>query len=110
MGKTSEPVSQGQVSKSAATPAGPQRQLPREKGTREGGVQEAGNEEPLPGPTHQSLREIHLFLRLAREWDLRFERLVRIGSVAKWYSSVGNEAITVAAATAIEAGDALATL
>jgi TPP-dependent pyruvate/acetoin dehydrogenase alpha subunit len=47
---------------------------------------------------------------MAREWDLRFERLVRIGSVAKWYSSVGNEAITVAAATAIEAGDALATL
>lgn len=58
----------------------------------------------------EALREMHFFLRLAREWDLRFERLVRLGAVSKWYSSVGNEAITVAAATAIEAGDALVSL
>ncbi len=53
---------------------------------------------------------MHFFLRLAREWDLRFERLVRLGAVSKWYSSVGNEGVTVAAATAIEAGDALISL
>lgn len=70
-----------------------------------GSVSEEGGD-----PTHQELREIHFFMRLAREWDLRFERLARMGSVSKWYSAVGNEAITVAAATAIEAGDALATL
>ena len=56
------------------------------------------------------LLELHFFMRLAREWDLRFERMARIGSVSKWYSSVGNEAITVPAATAIEAGDALVTV
>ncbi|MBI4601612.1 MAG: thiamine pyrophosphate-dependent dehydrogenase E1 component subunit alpha [Planctomycetes bacterium] len=61
-------------------------------------------------PSPQALREMHLFLRLAREWDLRFERLVRLGAVSKWYSAVGNEAITVAAATAIAAGDALVSL
>ncbi len=49
-------------------------------------------------------------MRLAREWDLRFERMLRTGAVAKWYSSVGNEAVAVAAATAIEAGDALCSL
>jgi 2-oxoisovalerate dehydrogenase E1 component len=49
-------------------------------------------------------------MRLAREWDLRFERLLRTGAVTKWYSSVGNEAISVASATAIEAGDALCSL
>lgn len=56
------------------------------------------------------LRELHLFMRLAREWDLRFERLLKTGAVSKWYSSVGNEAVAVAAATAIEAGDALCSL
>lgn len=63
-----------------------------------------------PPDAAEGLRELHFFMRLAREWDLRFERLVRVGSVSKWYSAVGNEATTVAAATAIEAGDALATL
>ena len=63
---------------------------------------------PIAGAAE--LLEVHLFMRLAREWDLRFERMARIGSVSKWYSSVGNEAITVPAATAIEAGDALVTL
>jgi TPP-dependent pyruvate/acetoin dehydrogenase alpha subunit len=63
-----------------------------------------------PAASRRSLLELHFFVRLAREWDLRFERLVRQGAVAKWYSSVGNEATTVAAATALEAGDALVTL
>src|SRR4030095_4566996 len=57
-----------------------------------------------------ALRELHFFMRLAREWDLRFERLARLGTVSKWYSAVGHEAITAPAATAIEAGDALASL
>jgi 2-oxoisovalerate dehydrogenase E1 component len=74
----------------------------------------AKSREPAAAPAQSisppALREMHFFLRLAREWDLRFERLARIGSVSKWYSSVGNEATTVAAATAIEAGDALVTL
>ncbi len=61
-------------------------------------------------PTADELRELHFFMRLAREWDLRFERLLKTGAVTKWYSSVGNEAIGVAAATAIEAGDALCSL
>jgi len=63
---------------------------------------------PIAGAAE--LLEVHFFMRLAREWDLRFERMARIGSVSKWYSSVGNEAITVCAATAIEAGDALVTV
>ncbi|MEE8143051.1 MAG: thiamine pyrophosphate-dependent dehydrogenase E1 component subunit alpha [Planctomycetota bacterium] len=49
-------------------------------------------------------------MRLAREWDLRFEKLYRTGALSKWYSSIGNEAVTIPAATAIEAGDALLTL
>jgi 2-oxoisovalerate dehydrogenase E1 component len=74
----------------------------------------AAGREPLSGRESprgaEETRELHFFLRLAREWDLRFERLARTGSVSKWYSSVGNEAITVPAATAIEAGDALFSL
>jgi len=54
--------------------------------------------------------ELAVFLRLAREWDLRFEKLFRQGGVSKWYSSVGHEATTVAAASALEPGDALLTL
>ena len=56
------------------------------------------------------LTECHLFMRLAREWDLRFEKLFRTGGVAKWYSSVGNEAITVPSAACLDGGDALFTL
>ena len=54
--------------------------------------------------------EMHLFLRLAREWDLRFEKMFKTGALSKWYSSVGNEATTVAAATPLEPGDALVSL
>src|ERR1051326_4366031 len=55
-------------------------------------------------------RQAHLLMRLAREWDLRFENLFRTGAVRKWYSSVGNEAVSVGAALALEPGDALVTL
>lgn len=61
-------------------------------------------------PRAAELRELHLYMRLAREWDVRFERLLRTGAIGKWYSSVGVEAITVPAAYALEAGDALLTL
>ncbi len=56
------------------------------------------------------LREIYLLMQLARAWDLRFENLFRTGAVKKWYSSVGNEAVTTAAGLALEPGDALASL
>lgn len=66
-----------------------------------------------PAPTEASngtLQELHLYMRLAREWDERFEKMFKTGALSKWYSSVGNEATTVACASAIEAGDALLTL
>lgn len=56
------------------------------------------------------LREMHFFMRLAREWDQRFEKLFRIGRLSKWYSSVGNEGVTVPTASILEAGDALVSL
>ncbi len=74
---------------------------------------------PLPTPIEPtadanaviaSLRETCAFMTLAREWDLRFERMFRQGGVSKWYSSVGNEAVTVAAASELGRGDALVTL
>lgn len=49
-------------------------------------------------------------MRLTREWDLRYEKMFKTGALSKWYSSVGNEATTVAAASAIEKGDALVSL
>lgn len=54
--------------------------------------------------------ETMFFMRLAREWDLRFETMYLTGALSKWYSSVGNEAITVPAGTVLEQGDALLTL
>ncbi len=54
--------------------------------------------------------ELHLFMRLTREWDLRFEKMFKTGALSKWYSSVGNEATTVAAASILKEGDALLTL
>ncbi len=47
---------------------------------------------------------------LTRELDSRFESLLLTGRVTKWYSEVGNEATTVPAGLALEAGDALCTL
>lgn len=49
-------------------------------------------------------------MKLTRDLDSRFENLLLTGRVSKWYSEVGNEATTVAAGLALEAGDALVTL
>jgi TPP-dependent pyruvate/acetoin dehydrogenase alpha subunit len=52
----------------------------------------------------------YAFMRLARDFDARFEFLLKTGRVAKWYSEVGNEATTVPAGLALRPGDALCTL
>ncbi len=52
----------------------------------------------------------YALMRLTRELDARFESLLLTGRVTKWYSEVGNEATTVPAGLALEAGDALCTL
>jgi len=54
--------------------------------------------------------ERYAFMRLARDFDSRFEYLLKTGRVAKWYSEVGNEATTVPAGLALGPGDALCTL
>ncbi len=52
----------------------------------------------------------YAFMKLARELDERFGKLLLAGRVAKWYSEVGNEATTVPAGLVLEAGDVLCTL
>jgi 2-oxoisovalerate dehydrogenase E1 component len=52
----------------------------------------------------------YAYMKLARDLDSRFESLLLTGRVSKWYSEVGNEATTVPAGLALEAGDALCTL
>jgi len=52
----------------------------------------------------------YAFMRLAREFDARFEALLLTGRVSKWYSAIGNEAITVPAGLALEPGDVLCSL
>ncbi len=52
----------------------------------------------------------YAFMQFARDFDLRFEYLLKTGKVSKWYSEVGSEATTVPAGLALEAGDALCTL
>ncbi len=54
--------------------------------------------------------ERYAFMQFARDFDLRFEYLLKTGKVSKWYSEVGSEATTVPAGLALEAGDALCTL
>jgi len=49
-------------------------------------------------------------MKLAREFDARFEALLKTGRVAKWYSAIGNEAITVPAGHLLEPGDVLCSL
>lgn len=49
-------------------------------------------------------------MKLARDFDSRFEALLLTGRVSKWYSEVGNEATTIPAGLALGAGDALCTL
>ncbi|MEJ2086305.1 MAG: thiamine pyrophosphate-dependent enzyme, partial [Acidobacteriota bacterium] len=52
----------------------------------------------------------YAFMKLTRELDSRFGKLLLAGRVAKWYSEVGNEATTVPAGLALQAGDVLCTL
>ena len=62
----------------------------------------------VPGAT--GMLETHFHMRLSREWDERFEKLIRQGAVAKWYSGVGSEATTVASAGCLRPDDALLTI
>jgi 2-oxoisovalerate dehydrogenase E1 component len=57
----------------------------------------------------QRLRR-YAFMKLARDFDSRFENLLKTGRISKWYSEVGNEATTVPAGLALESGDALCSL
>jgi 2-oxoisovalerate dehydrogenase E1 component len=52
----------------------------------------------------------YAFMKLAREFDARFEAMLLTGRISKWYSAIGNEAITVPAGLALEAGDVLCSL
>lgn len=64
--------------------------------------------EPAVEP-RQRLRR-YAYMKLARDFDSRFEALLLTGRVSKWYSEVGNEAATVAAGLALEPGDVLCSL
>src|SRR5215204_5846583 len=59
-------------------------------------------------PRERLLR--YAFMKLARDFDSRFEALLLTGRVSKWYSEVGNEATTIPAGLALGPGDALCTL
>ncbi|HSK78894.1 MAG TPA: dehydrogenase E1 component subunit alpha/beta [Thermoanaerobaculia bacterium] len=59
-------------------------------------------------PKERLLR--YAFMKLARDFDSRFEALLLTGRVSKWYSEVGNEATTIPAGLALGPGDALCTL
>jgi len=63
---------------------------------------------PLPEATARIRR--YAFMSLAREFDTRFELLLRGGRITKWYSAIGNEAITVPAGAMLEPGDVLCSL
>jgi len=52
---------------------------------------------------HDDTRRLlrYAYMKLAREFDARFEALLLTGRVSKWYSAIGNEAITVPAGLAL---------
>src|SRR5882724_5913718 len=64
---------------------------------------------PVPAPARERLLGYAL-MKLARDFDSRFEALLLTGRVSKWYSEVGSEATTIPAGLALGAGDALCTL
>jgi 2-oxoisovalerate dehydrogenase E1 component len=70
--------------------------------------------QPLPStssPAHARERLLrYALMKLARDFDSRFESLLLTGRISKWYSEVGNEATTVPAGLALGPGDALCTL
>ncbi len=61
---------------------------------------------------NEALRRVrrYAYMKLAREFDARFEAMLLTGRVSKWYSAIGNEAITVPAGLALEPGDVLCSL
>ncbi len=59
-------------------------------------------------PKERLLR--YAFMKLARDFDSRFEAMLLTGRIAKWYSAIGNEGITVPAGLALEEGDVLCSL
>jgi len=61
-----------------------------------------------PDAAERMLR--YAYMKLARDFDSRFEALLLTGRVSKWYSEVGNEATTIPAGLALGPGDALCTL
>ncbi len=63
---------------------------------------------PLSDSSVRLLR--YAFMKLTRDFDARFENLLKTGRVSKWYSEVGNEATTIPAGLALGPGDALCTL
>jgi 2-oxoisovalerate dehydrogenase E1 component len=65
---------------------------------------------PSPGSSPEQRRLRYAFMKLARDFDSRFEALLLTGRVSKWYSEVGNEATTIPAGLALGPGDALCTL
>src|ERR1700704_2987757 len=66
---------------------------------------------PTPPPTPARERLLcYALMKLARDFDSRFESLLLTGRISKWYSEVGNEATTVPAGLALGPGDALCTL
>ncbi|MEL7059541.1 MAG: dehydrogenase E1 component subunit alpha/beta [Acidobacteriota bacterium] len=52
----------------------------------------------------------YAYMKLARDFDMRYAMLLKTGRLAKWYSQIGTEATSVAAGLALERGDVLATL
>ncbi|MEM9290805.1 MAG: dehydrogenase E1 component subunit alpha/beta [Acidobacteriota bacterium] len=60
-------------------------------------------------PTDPKLRH-YAYMKLARDFDLKFKNLLLNGRISKWYSQIGNEATTVAAGFALERGDVLCSL
>jgi 2-oxoisovalerate dehydrogenase E1 component len=62
----------------------------------------------VKGPKSRLLN--YAYMKLAREFDARFEAMLLTGRVAKWYSAIGNEGITVPSGLALEPGDILCSL
>ena len=52
----------------------------------------------------------YAYMKLSRDFDLRYAMLLKTGRLSKWYSQIGGEATTVAAGLALERGDVLCSL
>ncbi|MCG8455167.1 MAG: dehydrogenase E1 component subunit alpha/beta [Holophagales bacterium] len=52
----------------------------------------------------------YAYMKLSRDFDLRYAMLLKTGRLSKWYSQIGGEATTVAAGLALEPGDVLCSL